>query len=150
MHLRKLGLLFKTSISLKPEFLTNLPQAKCFKIGLIIFLKTLPKCQKIKESKNRFFGAKKAQPVNRLWSSDRGSVEGGQKSSLSPSSLLFPIEVFLLPVEVRLSTGRGPVEATVTCHALNAPMASEPIDPQLERTRLPFAFFDSRAQKPIN
>ncbi|KAL6315969.1 hypothetical protein AAG906_014894 [Vitis piasezkii] len=29
----------------------------------------------------------------------------------------------------RSSTGRGPVEATVTCHALNAPTASEPVDP---------------------
>ena len=38
-------------------------------------------------------------------------VEGYQKLSLFSSDLLFP------------------VEATVTCHALNAPTASEPIDP---------------------
>ena len=143
MHLRKLGLFFKTSTSLKPEFLTNLPQAKCFKIGLIIYLKTLPKCQKRKESKNRFFGAKKAQPVeepvDRLWSSGRGPIEGGQKSSLSPSSFLFRVEVIPLPVE-----------AMVTRDALNAPTASEPVNPQLDRTRLPLAIFEFRAQKPIN
>ena len=69
------------------------------------------------------------EPVDRLWLSGRVPVEGGQKSSLSPSRLLFPVEVIPLPVEVRSSTGRGPVEATVTCHALNAPTASEPVDP---------------------
>ena len=63
MHLRKLGLFFKTSISLKPKFLTNVPQAKCFIIGLIIHLKTLPKCQKRKELKKQVFRAKKAQPI---------------------------------------------------------------------------------------
>ena len=63
------------------------------------------------------------------------------KNLLSPSSLLFPVEVFLLPVEVRSSTGRGPIKATVTCHALNSPTASEPIYPYLDRTRLPFAIF---------
>ena len=63
-----------------------------------------------------------AQPVeelvDRLCSSDRRPVEGGQKVFLSPSSLLFSIEGILLPVE-----------AMVICHALNAPTASEPIDP---------------------
>ena len=63
MQLRKLGLFFKTSISLKPEFLTNVPQAKCFIIGLIIHLKTLTKCQKRKELKKQVFEAKKAQWV---------------------------------------------------------------------------------------
>ena len=57
------------------------------------------------------------EPINRLCSSDQGPVEGGQKFSLSPSSLLFPVEVILLPVE-----------ETVTCHALNAPTTSEPVD----------------------
>ena len=42
------------------------------------------------------------EPVDRLCSSGRGPVEGGQKPSLSPSNLLFPVEVFLLPVEVQL------------------------------------------------
>ena len=42
------------------------------------------------------------EPVNRLWSSGRVLVEGGQKSSLSPSSFLFPVEVFPLPVKDRL------------------------------------------------
>ncbi|RVW39875.1 hypothetical protein CK203_083162 [Vitis vinifera] len=49
----------------------------------------------------------------------RGPVEGCPKSSLSPSSLLFPIEVILFSVKVRSRTGRGLVEATVTCQALN-------------------------------
>ena len=81
-----------------------------------------------------------AQPVeelvDRLCSSDRRPVEEGQKVSLSPSSLIFPVEGILFPVEgilfpvdVRSRTSRGPVEATVTCHVLNAPTASEPVDP---------------------
>ena len=146
MQLRKLGLFFKISISLKPEFLTNVPQAKCFIIGLIIHLNTLPKCQKKKELKKIGFRGKKCstgrghgqsaqpveEPVDQLTSSGRGPVEDAQKVSLSPSSLIFP------------------VEATVTYQALNAPTASEPVDPQLDRTRLHFSVFDSRAQKPIN
>ena len=63
-----------------------------------------------------------AQPVeelvDRLCSSDRRPVEEGQKVFLSPSSLLFSVEGILLPVE-----------ATVTCHALNALTASESVDP---------------------
>ena len=42
------------------------------------------------------------EPVNRLTSFDRGPVEDAPKPSLSPSGLLFPFEVILLPVEVRL------------------------------------------------
>ena len=128
MHLRKLGLFFKTSISLKPEFLTNVPQAKCFIIGLIIYLKTLPKCQKIKELKKQVFGAKKAQLVeamanrlnrlrnrstgcarpieDRLCSFGQELVKGGQKVSLSSSSLLFPVEGILFSVEVRSRFGQ--------------------------------------------
>ena len=41
------------------------------------------------------------EPVDRLRSSDRGPVEEGQKPFLSPSSLLFPVEVISLPVEDR-------------------------------------------------
>ena len=41
--------------------------------------------------------AQPVQPVNRLCSSGRGPVEGGQKVSLSPSGLLFPVEVRLRP-----------------------------------------------------
>ena len=78
-------------------------------------------------------------------SSDQGPVEGGQKPFLSPSSLLFPIDVFLLPVEVRSMINRGPVEATVTCHALNAPTAGDPVDLLLVRSRLLSAVFVSRA-----
>ena len=68
------------------------------------------------------------EPVDRLTSSYRGLVEGCQKLSLSPSGLLFPVEVILFPIEVQSRTGWGPVEATVTCQALNAPTASEPVD----------------------
>ncbi|RVW42939.1 putative calcium-transporting ATPase 13, plasma membrane-type [Vitis vinifera] len=39
------------------------------------------------------------EPVDRLWSSDQRPVEEGQKPSLSPSSLLFPVKVIPLPVE---------------------------------------------------
>ena len=135
MQLRKLGLFFKTLISLKPEFLTNVPQAKCFIISLIIHLKTLPKCQKRKELKKIGFQGQKGstgrgydqptQPVevmvnrlNRLCSSGRGR----QKSlsfSQQPS----------LPGRGDSLLGRGPVKVTVTYHALNAPTASEPVDP---------------------
>ena len=45
------------------------------------------------------------QPVDRLWSSGRGPVEEGQKPSLSPSSLLFPVEVIPLQVEDRSRSG---------------------------------------------
>ena len=57
-----------------------------------------------------------------------------QKPSLSPSSFLFPIEPHPCPVE-----------ATVTCHALNALTASDPVDPLLVRSRLLSAVFVSRA-----
>ena len=42
------------------------------------------------------------EPVDRLWSFDQGPVEGSPKPSLFASSLLFPVEAFLLPIEVRL------------------------------------------------
>ena len=58
------------------------------------------------------------EPVDQLPLSGQGPVEGCPKSSLSPSSLLFPVKVHIFPVE-----------ATVTCQALNAPTASEPVDP---------------------
>ena len=45
------------------------------------------------------------QLVDRLCSSDQGPIEGGQKVSLSPSSLLFPIKVEPQPVEVRSRSG---------------------------------------------
>ena len=67
-----------------------------------------------KGSTNRGYG-QSAQPVEE-------PVEGCQKISLSPNGLLFP-------VEVQSRSSRGPVEATVTCHALNALTASEPVDP---------------------
>ena len=58
------------------------------------------------------------EPIDRLPLFGRGLVKGCTKFSLSPSSLLFPVEVIFFPVE-----------ATVTCQALNAPTASEPVDP---------------------
>ena len=39
------------------------------------------------------------EPIDRLWSSGRGPIKGDQKVSLSPSDLLFPVEVIILPVE---------------------------------------------------
>ena len=53
------------------------------------------------------------EPVDRLCSSGRVSVEGGQKVSLSPSGFLFPVELILFLVEVQL-------RLTVTCQAFNA------------------------------
>ena len=54
--------------------------------------------------------AQPVQPVDRLCSSGRGPVEGGQKVSLSPNGLFFPVKVEPQPVEVRLRSGRGPIE----------------------------------------
>ena len=51
-------------------------------------------------------------------------IERCKKHSLSSSSLSFPIEVLS--------------RVMVTCHTLNASMASEPIDPQLDLSRLLF------------
>ena len=51
--------------------------------------------------------------LNRLCSFDRGPIEGCQKLSLSPSGLLFPIEVILFPIEVRF-------RLTVNCQEFNA------------------------------
>ena len=48
--------------------------------------------------------------LNRLCSSNQGPVEGGQKVSLSPSGLLFPVKVEPQPVEVRSRTSWGLVE----------------------------------------
>ena len=62
--------------------------------------------------------AQPAQPVEE-------PVEGYTKISLSPNGLFFPVKMILFPVEVILF----PVEAMVTCQALNAPTASESIDP---------------------
>ena len=39
------------------------------------------------------------EPINRLYSSGRGSIEDAPKPSLSPSGILFPVEVIFLPVE---------------------------------------------------
>ena len=60
----------------------------------------------LNRSRLRPTGQPVEEPIDRLRSFDRG-----------------PIEV------VRSRIGQGLVEATVTCHALNAPTASEPVDP---------------------
>ena len=44
--------------------------------------------------------AQPVQPIDRLCSSGRGLVEGDQKVSLSPSGLIFPVNVEPQPVEV--------------------------------------------------
>ena len=72
-------------------------------------------------------------------------VEGCQKHTLSSSSLLFPVEVHPFPVNLRLWFDRGPVEATTTYQSIKCPTASDPVDPQLDRSRVPFVVFDSRA-----
>ena len=53
------------------------------------------------------------KPVDRLYLSGQVPVEGGQKVSLSPSDLVFPVEVIIFPIEVWL-------RLTVTCQAFNA------------------------------
>ena len=78
------------------------------------------------------FRDQKAQPVeakaNRSTSWGTGRPADVVRSR-KVKNLLFSVEVIPLPVEVRSSTSQGPIEATVTCHALNAPTASEPVDP---------------------
>ena len=79
---------------------------------------------------------KTAQPVesvkelvDRLCSFGRGPVKGCQKLSLSPSGLLFPVEVILFLVEVRSRTGRGPVKAQRLPAKHLILTASQPVDP---------------------
>ena len=76
------------------------------------------------------------EPVDQLCLSGRVPVEGSQKVFLSPSGLLFPVEVILFPVkvilfpvEVRSRTGRGLVEAqrSPTKHLMLT--ASQSVDP---------------------
>ena len=64
--------------------------------------------KRFKVEKGWVLSQKLAQPVqlvNRLCSSGRGPVEGGQKFFLSPSGLLFPVKVEPQPVEDRLRSG---------------------------------------------
>ena len=75
-----------------------------------------------KGSTRRSYGQPVKEPVDWLPSSDRRPVEGCTKIfSLSqwPS----------LPGRGHSRPDQGSVEATVTCQALNAPMASKPVDP---------------------
>ena len=58
--------------------------------------------------------------VDRLCLSSRVPVEGGQKVSLSPSGLLFLVEVILFPVEVILFSVEVRLRPTVTRQAFNA------------------------------
>ena len=64
--------------------------------------------------KNRFFGAKKAQPVEAM----------ANQSRLWPTGQ--PVEE---PVDRLRSSDRGPVKAMVTYYALNASTTSEPVNP---------------------
>ena len=86
--------------------------------------------------------AQPIQPVDRLCSFGRRPVEGGQKVSLCPSGLLFPIKVEPQPVEVRSRSDWGP---TVTFQALNANGEStsrpltRPVEPQT--ASLAFLFY---------
>ena len=143
--------------------LSNEPQTNHFKIGILIYLKTLPKCLKRKEHKKIGFRAKNSEPVKalanwlnrpRYWST--GSfflVKFGREEqkipslslslSLSSISLSFSVKRFSFSIDLRL-------KVTVTCQALNTPTASEPVDPQLDRLRLLFYFLFSQGQKPIN
>ena len=130
IHLRKLGLFFE--------------------IGILTHLKTLPKYWKRKKSKRIGFLGQKAHPVvamanrfNRLGNRSTGfpcPVE--VRSRETKNFLSLPVasssrsSLTLCPVEVRSMSGRSPVEATVTCYALNAPTASDPVDPLLVRSRL--------------
>ena len=59
----------------------------------------------LKGFKLKKVGVEPKKWLNRLCSSGRGPVERGQKVSLSPSDLLFPVKVEPQPVEVRLRSG---------------------------------------------
>ncbi|RVW21509.1 hypothetical protein CK203_110990 [Vitis vinifera] len=76
-------------------------------------------------------------PVDWFPLPDQGPVEMCKKHSLSSSSLSFPIEGSAFPIEVRS-------RIMITYRALNAPMVSESIDPQIDRLRLFFGFLSSR------
>ena len=68
---------------------------------------------------------------------DRGPIKKSKKHFLSFSSLSFLVNVFTFPIEVQS-------RVTVTCQSLNAPMANELINPQLDRLRLLFGFLGSQ------
>ena len=72
--------------------------------------------------------------VNRFPLPNRGLVEKCKKHYFSSSSLSFSVEGSFFLIEVRS-------RVTVTYQTLNAPTASELIDPQLDRSRLFFVFF---------
>ena len=62
----KLDLCFKVTISLKPEFYQMYLRQKRFKIDILIYLKTLPKCQKRKEQKKIGFRGQIVESVEAL------------------------------------------------------------------------------------
>ena len=74
-----------------------------------------------KGSTDRGYG----QPVNRLRNQSTGCGRPVEDRSREIKNLIS------LPIasSSRSRSGRGLVEATVTCHVLNALTASEPIDP---------------------
>ena len=67
------------------------------------------------------------------FSEPKGSIGRGYGQPAQPVALVW------------WRTDRGPIEATVTCQVLNAPTASELVDPYLDRSKLPFAVFGCRA-----
>ena len=98
---------------IKTRDLSNEPYAKLFKIGILIYLNTLPKCWKKKITEKYRFSSQKlwtdrgngqlAQSARVLFDRfllpDRGLIERRKKHIISSSSLSFSIEWFAFPVE---------------------------------------------------
>ena len=102
--------------------------------------------------------AQPVQPVDRLCSSGRGPVEGGQKVFLSPSGLFFLVKVEPQSVEVRSRSCWGPVEAqwSPAKHLMltaSRPLArpveplARPVEPLM--ASLAFFFYKKALQSPL-
>ena len=108
-------------ISIKTQVLSNESQANHFKIGILIYLKTLPKCQKRKDQKYIGFGSKM---VNR----SRLYINRLNRLGYRQTDSLFPIKVrsrgtkntfsLLVAFPSQSTFGRSPVEAMVTYQSI--------------------------------
>ena len=104
---------------IKTRVLSNVTQTKRFKIDILIYLKTLPKYQKRKEQKNIGFWAQNGEPTKAL-------ANRLNRLRYQLTDFLCPVEVqsrsakntfffFLVAFPFRSTSGRGSVEATITC-----------------------------------
>ena len=120
MHFLKTRFILQSYSFIKTRVLSNKPQANYFKIGILIYLKTLPNCQKRKNHKKIGFWAKNGELIEALASQlNRPGyqstnylflIEVPSRTAKSTLSLLvaFPSQLRYMPS--RSTSGRGLVE----------------------------------------